>query len=111
MVHNTASNGQWFTSYNCQKRNWFAETEIWEDHTFRHKSGIWQNFTMTTPETLNTEIAINELSFQVVTHTAYSATRFDSYRILKLGQGAEYFLDRLVTQMNDQVLQTYKHET
>jgi hypothetical protein len=61
---------------------------------------------MSTPETLNTEIAINELIFQVVTHTAYFAAWFDSYRILKSGIGAEYFLDSLVMQMNDQVLQT-----
>jgi hypothetical protein len=58
---------------------------------------------MTTPETLNSKIAVNELSFLRVTHTAYSNARFASYMILKLGQGDEYFLDRSVMQMNDHV--------
>jgi hypothetical protein len=40
---------------------------------------------MTFPETLNTKVAINELSFPLVTHTASSDARFDSYGILKLG--------------------------
>jgi hypothetical protein len=34
---------------------------------------------------------------------AYFDARFDSYRILKSGQGAENFLNRSVMQMNDQV--------
>jgi hypothetical protein len=50
---------------------------------------------------LNTKVAVNELSFLVVTHMAYSDARFDSYGILKPGGGAENFLDRLA---NDQVL-------
>jgi hypothetical protein len=62
-----------------------------------------------TPEALNIitvgmKFSINELSFSLVTHTAYSDARFDSYGILKSGQGAEHFLDRLDIQMNDQVL-------
>jgi hypothetical protein len=44
---------------------------------------------MTFPETLNTKVAINELSFPLVTHMAYSDARFDSYEILKSGRGAE----------------------
>jgi hypothetical protein len=44
---------------------------------------------------LNTKVAINELSFPLVTHTAYSDTRFDSYGILKSGHGADNILDRL----------------
>jgi hypothetical protein len=44
---------------------------------------------MTTPGTLNTEFAINELSFPLVTHPANSDARFDSYRILNSGQGVE----------------------
>jgi hypothetical protein len=59
---------------------------------------------MTFPETLNTKVAANELSFPLVTHTAYSDTRFESYEILKSGRGAENFLDRLGRPMNDQVL-------
>jgi hypothetical protein len=61
---------------------------------------------MTFLETLNTEFAVNELIFPLVTQTAYSAARFDSYRILKSGQGAEYFPDRLDIPMNDQVFRT-----
>jgi hypothetical protein len=38
---------------------------------------------MTSPETLNTKVVANELSFQLVTHTTYSDAWFDSYGILK----------------------------
>jgi hypothetical protein len=58
---------------------------------------------MTSPETLNTKFSINELSFPLVTHTAYSDARFDSYEILKSGQGAEHILDRLDIPAIDQV--------
>jgi hypothetical protein len=34
----------------------------------------------------------------------YFDARFDSYRILKSGQGAENFMDRLDRPTNDQVL-------
>jgi hypothetical protein len=44
---------------------------------------------MTSPETLNTKFAINELSFLLVTHTVNSDARFDSYGVLNIGQGAE----------------------
>jgi hypothetical protein len=60
---------------------------------------------MTSLETLNTKISVNELSFLLVTHMVYSDARFDSYGILKSGQDAENFPDRLYIQMNDQVLQ------
>jgi hypothetical protein len=59
---------------------------------------------MTFPETLNTKVAANELSFPLVTHTAYSDARFDSYGILKLGRGAKNFLDRLDRPADNQVL-------
>jgi hypothetical protein len=59
---------------------------------------------MTLPETLNTKVADNDLSFPLVTHMAYSDARFGSYGILKLGRGAENFLDRLCRPANDQVL-------
>jgi hypothetical protein len=58
---------------------------------------------MTFPETLNTKVAINEVSFLLVTHMDYSDARFDSYGILMSGQGAENFLDRLFRPANDQV--------
>jgi hypothetical protein len=59
---------------------------------------------MTFPETLNTKVAINELRFLLVTHSAYSDAHFDSNGILKSGRGAENFLDRLGRPANDQVL-------
>jgi hypothetical protein len=40
---------------------------------------------MTFLETLNTKVALNELSFPLVTHTVYSDARFDKYGILKSG--------------------------
>jgi hypothetical protein len=59
---------------------------------------------MTYPETLNTKVSVNELSFLLVTHMDYSDARFDRYEILNSGQGAENFLDRLNTPANNQVL-------
>jgi hypothetical protein len=59
---------------------------------------------MTSPETLNTKVVDNKLSFLLVTHRTYSDARFDSYGILKSGQGADNFLDRLDIPTNDQVL-------
>jgi hypothetical protein len=47
---------------------------------------------MTFPETLNTKVSVNELSFPLVTRTDYPDARFDSYGILKSGRGAENFL-------------------
>jgi hypothetical protein len=59
---------------------------------------------MTSPETLNAKFVVDELSSPLVTHTTHSDARFDSYGILKSGQGAENFLDRLDIPTNDQVL-------
>jgi hypothetical protein len=59
---------------------------------------------MTSLETLNTIVSVNELIFPLVSHTVYSDARFDSYGILKSGSGPEDFLDRLHRPMNDQVL-------
>jgi hypothetical protein len=56
---------------------------------------------MTSQETLSTKVAVNELSFPLVTHTVNSYARFNRYEILNLGLGAGNFLDRLA---NDQVL-------
>ncbi len=85
MVYNMAPNGQRFTSYDYRKLDRFAESEFWADWTFWSKSGFWQNFAMNFIEILNTKVAVNELSFPLVTHTAYSDARFDSYGILKSG--------------------------
>jgi hypothetical protein len=43
---------------------------------------------MTSPETLYTKNVINELSFPLVTHTAYFDTRFGSYGFSKSGYSA-----------------------
>jgi hypothetical protein len=106
MVHNTVPNSLRFMSYDCQKLNRSAESEIWADCTFRHKSGIWQNFAMTSLEILNTKISVHKLSFLLVTLTVYSDARFESYGIWKSRQGAKNFPDRLVIMMNGQVLRT-----
>jgi hypothetical protein len=59
---------------------------------------------MTSPETLNTKVSDNELSFLVVTHTVLSDKWFDSYGLLKSGPGAELFWTyRLDIQVNSQV--------
>jgi hypothetical protein len=50
---------------------------------------------MTSPETLYTKNAINELNFTPVTHTAYSDTWFGRYGFLKSGYGAELIPDRM----------------
>jgi hypothetical protein len=65
---------------------------------------------MASPETLNTKVVVNELSFPLVTHTTYSDARSDSYVILKLGRGAENFLDRLARPANYQILGAEMHE-
>jgi hypothetical protein len=91
-------------SYDCRKLDQFAESEFWADWTFWSKLGFWQNFVMTFLETLKTKVAVNELIFPLVTHSAYSDARFDSYGILKSGWGAENFLDRLCRPENDQIL-------
>jgi hypothetical protein len=59
---------------------------------------------MTFPETLNTKVAANELSFPLVTHMAYSDARFEIHGILNSERGAENFLDRLGRPANDHVL-------
>jgi hypothetical protein len=56
---------------------------------------------MTSTETLNTKVVINELSFPPVTHTDYSDAQFDCYGILKSGRGAKNFLDRLCRPANN----------
>jgi hypothetical protein len=94
MVYNTAPNGRRFMSYDCRKLDRFAESEFWANSTFRTKSEFWKKFTITSPETLNTKVATNELSFPLVTHIVYSDARFESYWILKSGWGARNFLDR-----------------
>ncbi len=50
------------------------------------------------------DLAVNKLSFPLVTHTVDSDARFGGYEILKSGQGAENFSDRLGRPVNDQAL-------
>jgi hypothetical protein len=104
MVLLMAPNSYRFASYGYQKLDQFNESEFWTDLTFRSKSGFGQIFAMTSPETLNTKVTINELSFPLVTHTTFFDARFDSYVMLMSGQGAEHLLDRLDILRNDQVL-------
>jgi hypothetical protein len=111
MVHKSSPNGRRFMSYGYWKLDRSAETEISADSTFQHKSGIRQNFTMTSPENLNTKLSINELSFLLVTDTVDSDAQFGSYVILKSGERAQNFLYRLVIQANGQVLGHKKRET
>jgi hypothetical protein len=59
------------------------------------------------PRNLNMKNTISELSFPPVTHMSCSDAWFDSYGVLKLGQGAEQILDTLDRRMNDQILRTY----
>jgi hypothetical protein len=66
---------------------------------------------MTSPETLNMRLAANGLSFPLVTDTVDSDIWFDSYGVLKSGQGAENFLDRLNIPMKDQALRQKMHES
>jgi hypothetical protein len=67
--------------------------------TFLHESGFWQNFAMTTSETLYTKNVVNKLIFLLVTHTTCFDTRFDRYEFLKSGFIVGQILDRLVIQV------------
>jgi hypothetical protein len=69
--------------------------ETWTDRTFRHKSGSWQNFAMTSPDTLYMKNAVNKYRFPLVTHMAYFDTRFGCYGHLKSVYSAGQILDRL----------------
>jgi hypothetical protein len=59
---------------------------------------------MTSPETLNTKVAVNKLSFPLITQMVYFHAQFDSYGLLQSGYGDEHFLERLYIQVNDKVL-------
>jgi hypothetical protein len=58
---------------------------------------------MTSPEALHTKITVNELSFPLVTHTAYFDTQFGRHGPLKSGYGAELILNRLSKEVKSQV--------
>jgi hypothetical protein len=77
--------------------------QFWADCTFLYKLGFWQNFTMTSPETLYTKTVGNELRFLLVTHMTCFDTRFNRYGFLKSGFSAGQILDRLGIQVLGQV--------
>jgi hypothetical protein len=59
---------------------------------------------MSSIETLNIKISVNELSSPLVTHTSYFDTRFSSNRLLKSDYSTDQILDRLGIQVTNQVL-------
>jgi hypothetical protein len=84
MVYFMTPNSHHLTSYGYRKLGRVAEFEkIWTDLTFQHKSGSWQNFVMTSPESLYMKNVVNEHSFIPVAHTAYYDTRLGCYGFLK----------------------------
>jgi hypothetical protein len=88
IVHNTAPNEWRFMNYDCQNSTGLLKQKSGQTIPF-NISQEFDEITITSTETLNTEFAFNELSFPLVTHMVYSDARFDSYGILKSGQGAE----------------------
>jgi hypothetical protein len=91
MIHFSTPNGQRFTSYNCRNFVGLMNRKFWTNQTFHHGTVSWQNFTMTTLKTPNTELVANYLIFLLVTHMVSSDARFDSYEFSKTGHGAERF--------------------
>jgi hypothetical protein len=89
MVHYAAPNSQRLMSYDCRNSPGLLNQKFWIDSTFWHKSIFWRNFIMTSLENLNTKVISNELNFLLVALTVSSNAWFDSYWVLKTGQGAE----------------------
>jgi hypothetical protein len=73
-----------------------AESAFLPDHTFLYKTGFWQNFAMTSPESSYMKNVTKEISFLLVTHTTHFDIWFGRYRFFKSGYGAELILDRLM---------------
>jgi hypothetical protein len=72
-----------------------AETTFLADHTYLYETGFWQNFAMTSPETLHTKNVANEHSFPLVTHTTHFGIRFGRYGIWKYCSSSGQAKDRL----------------
>jgi hypothetical protein len=70
-----------------------AESAFLVKHTFLYKTGFWQNFSMTSPETSYMKNVANELIFLLVTDTTRFDLRFGRYVFLKSDYGAELILD------------------
>jgi hypothetical protein len=68
-----------------------------------YESGFWQNFAMTSLETLYTKNVVNELSFLLVTHMTYFGIRFGCYEFFKADFHTDQVLDRPVIQVLGQV--------
>jgi hypothetical protein len=66
---------------------------------------------MTSLETLNTKVSVNELSFPLVPHMVLSDERYDIYGILKSGHGAELIRTEQVCEWISQVSGNKKHES
>jgi hypothetical protein len=90
-------------SYVCRKLDRFAESGFLGRLYLSAQVRFFMNFHHDL-STLNTKCSVNELIFPLVTHMVNSDAWFDSYWVLKTGQGAEQILDRLDLQTNDQVL-------
>jgi hypothetical protein len=69
--------------------------DFWADWTILYELGVWQNFAMTSPETLYMKNVANKLSFRPVTHTSCFNIRFDRYGFLKSGFNTDLILDSL----------------
>jgi hypothetical protein len=71
-----------------------AKTTFLADHTNLHKTGFWQNFAITSPETSHTKNVANELRFLLVTHMTHFDIRFGCYSILKSCFSSAHDMDR-----------------
>jgi hypothetical protein len=76
-----------------------VESAFLADHTFLYKIGFWQNFTMTSLETLYNKNIFNELIFLLVTHTTCFDIGFGCYGFLKSGFSARQILNSLGIQV------------
>jgi hypothetical protein len=79
----------------CQKPDLYRKVHFWADCTFLYKSGFWQNFPMTSPETSYTKNVSNALRFLLSAHTTCFDIHFGRYGILKSGSISGQILDRL----------------
>jgi hypothetical protein len=72
-----------------------AKTIFLTDHTYLYKTGFWQKFAMTFPETSHMKNVANELRFPLVTHMTHFDKRFGCYGILKTCYSSGHGRDKL----------------
>jgi hypothetical protein len=72
-----------------------AETIFLADHIFLYKAWFWQNFAMTSLETLHMKNISNELSFPLATHMTHFDIRFARYGILNFCISSGKAIDKL----------------